>query len=335
MHKILFLIFFFAEVCCACTVCGSQVGLDSEFFGKFGIPFDGKLEKLRGGLSSSEVYKLDSCVVRILDSCLDKQKRLDELMLHKYLASKDMAPKLISVDDDADPHVIVMDYIRGRNFDFEKDLANVEIRQQIVNILRTIHQSGLRIQSADTIVEQIRNFKYVESRFPTDLEKWRDSLLTEAEEYRNTPVPVHGDLSCMNILISDSGQVYFIDFQEVRMDSIYSELGYFLYESGVDAPDAIRCFLKEYFGRDPTQHESDAISFYMRATAFLCGIYLSNWVDPGFNSDALDNILKNLKKRGIDYFKNERYDKMDLENMTPDQRAEYVLSFYRDCERRD
>jgi len=335
MHKVLSLIFLLAEICYASSACESTIGLERDFCKKVEVPSNTKFVKLRGGMSNSEVYKIGSYVVRILDTNLDKQKRLNELLLHKELASKNMAPKLVSVDDNTDPHVIVMDYIKGRNFDFEKDWTNAGIRYQIANILRTIHQSGLEFQSTDTIVEQIRNFTYVKSKFPTDLEKWRGSLLTEAEQYKATLVPVHGDLSCMNILISESGQVYFIDFQEVRMDSVYAELGYFFYESGIDTPDIIRCFLGEYLEREPDQHELDSISFYMRATAFLCGIYLSNWIDPKFCSDILDKILKNLKKHGIDYFRKERYDKMDLQNMAPEQRAEYVLGFFRDCERRD
>ena len=43
-------------------------------------------------------------------------------------------------------------------------------------------------------------------------------------------------------------------------------------------------------------------------------------------------MLKNLKERGIDFFKRGDYDKIDLEEMDSEKRTCYVLSFFKDYE---
>ncbi len=331
MIKLLFFVLFFTGVCFPNSdVPEFHRHKIEEFYKKENIQ-NTKLEPLRGGMSQSFVYKLaPSYVIRLLSSRVSKEQRKNEIIFHKTFEKQGIVPKIYYIDDENDPYMIVMQFIEGRNF-APADIHDENIMNQIISSLKIIHSATLEIENTQTMLGQIENFRYDKERLPSDFERWRTMLLQDATKYESAKVPVHGDLSRWNILIQEPGnKVYFLDFQETRLDSIYPELGYFFYESGIDDKKAQQTFLKRYYGKDFIEFETEAVEFYYRVTAFACGVYLLHWIDPKYKEKELSRIYTSLAKRGVENFQGEHIDKLVLEKMSPEERVKYVLSFFKD-----
>lgn len=319
----------------------NYIGIN-KFSKQFNIPPNTNIDSLRGGMSSSNVYKINlskkSFVIRTLDLNMPIQNRLSELNMHKALSKKGLAPNIIFVDNEKDPYIIVMDYINGRTFNPKIDLTNKNILNQIINSLKIIHNLSNNTihlynkSMMEFIKDYIEDIKIKNIPIPTNLFKWHHQLSKMHEKYKTPKTIIHGDLSPRNILISNDNVVYFIDFQEVREDSIFAEFGYFFYESGIDNTKTIKSILEQYFNRKISNFEIQATLFYMKATAFLSGIFRLSWIDKKYKSKDLDKILKNLKERGIRYFKKGDYDKIQLDQISLEERTKYVLSFFKDFE---
>lgn len=312
----------------------------NNFIKKYNISNDAALTQLRGGMSSSEVYKLDlpKCsVIRVLASDISVGNRLSELNMHKYLAKKNLAPKILFIDNEKDPHIIVMEYIDGWKFNPRIDFHNKAIMKQVLDGLRIIHSSPDIRLCNPSMMEAIEDFVNEIKKNKTSIGlyffNWYDNLKKASNKYKSSLVNIHGDLTPGNILISKKGKVYFIDFQESRRDSIFAEFGYFFYESGLHTisvrdENIIKSVLGEYFKREVTNFEFRAVLFYMKATAFLCGLYRTQWIDKKYTSRDLTIMLERLGEFGRDYLKKGDYDKIDLEIMDPEKRTKYVLSFF-------
>lgn len=308
----------------------------NDFIKKYNISNNPTLTKLREGMSSSEVYKLDlpksSVIIRILASDINTENRISELNMHKGLSEKNLAPKILFIDNERDPHLIVMEYINGWKFNPRIDFHNKAIMKQILDGLRIIHNStGIELcnpSMMDVIEDFFNQIKENKISVSLNLFNWYDNLKKASKKYKTLLVNIHGDLAPGNILISKKGKVYFIDFQESRRDSVFAEFGYFFYESGIDDQKIIRSILEKYFNRKVTDFELKAVLFYMKATALLCGLYRMQWIDKKYTQRDLAIILDGLGKFGRDYLKKGDYDKIDLEKMDPEKRTKYVLSFF-------
>ena len=311
-----------------------------DFSKKLHVSSETIFKLLRGGMSSSSIYKYNlenkSFAIRLLSYEASIENRLSELNMHKFLAEQGLAPNILYVDNEKDPHIIVMKYIDGRVFNPKFDLVNDNIMKQIVDGLNQIHCSCNIELYNDTMIDSIKGFvknlKTEKTVVPSKFFKWYEQLIQEYEEYKSKNVPIHGDFAPGNIIISKEGRVYFIDFQEARNDSVFAEFGYFFYESGIDNIETIKSVLAKYFNREVKNFELNAVLFYMKATAFLSGMFRLSWIDKNYTVENLDEILENLKENGIDYFKKGDYDKIGLKKLDAQKRANYVLSFFKDYE---
>lgn len=340
--KTIFLIFslFSASLCATRLNELDYIGI-KEFAKNFGISLDTDMELLRGGMSSSNVYKINlpekSLVIRIIGKDIPIENRISELNMHKFLSEKGLAPEIIFTDNEKNPYIIVMDYIKGRIFNPKTDLNNENILNQIIYGLRTIHNfpnSDIfhNKPMLESIGDSVQGIKISKKKVPSEFFRWYDQLTELYKKYKTSKIIIHGDLAPGNILISNEGNVYFIDFQEARGDSVFAEFGYFFYESGIDDLEVIRYILEKYFNRKISDFELQATLFYMKATAFLAGLFRLSWIDNRYKSEDLDKIMKNLKESGISYFKKGDYDKIKLDQISSENKAKYVLSFFKDFE---
>lgn len=297
---------------------------------------DSTARLLGGGMSSSKVYEIDFLnqkeVIRLLDQGISEQQRKYEFEMHKFAAEKSLAPQINCVGEEDSPYFIIMKYIEGRNFSPEQDFGNKQIMKNIIDAIKHIHQAKNLTVTKKSMIELLAIPDG--SVYPAALPNWIRNTGEESKKYPIEFVPIHGDLAPGNILISTDEKVYLIDFQEARQDSIFAELGYFFYESGIDDDVKIQSFLRDYLGREVNQEDMKHVWFYMKTTALLCGIYRLNQIDTKqYTTEDLDRLLKEKNDRGIDYFKSGDYDKMGLEGLDSSTRANYVLSFFRDYER--
>ncbi len=341
-YKTIFLIFTLFSASLYATKLNELDYIGIKKFAKnFGISLEINVELLRGGMSSSSVYKINlpekSLVIRILSKNTPIENRISELNMHKFLSEKGLAPEIVFTDNEKNPYIIVIDYINGRIFNPKTDLNNENILNQIIQGLRIIHNfSNTDIfhnkPMLESIGDSVQGIKISKKKVPSEFFKWYDQLTEVYKKYKTSKIIIHGDLAPGNILISDDKKVYFIDFQESRRDSVFAEFGYFFYESGIDDPKTMRYVLEKYFNRKVSDFELKATLFYVKATAFLAGVFRLCWIDGRYESEDLDKIMKNLKESGISYFKKGDYDKIELDQISSENRAKYVLSFFKDFE---
>lgn len=306
-----------------------------EFIRKFDTSHSIPLMPLRGGMSSSQVYKFElgrkAFVLRTLAPDINIENRISEIKMHEFMAAHNLAPKILLIDNETDPKLIIMEYIDGRNFNQKTDFNNKAIVSQIIKGMKIIHTSTDIQFSGPSMLDSIElQIKGTQNKLPQAILKCYEELKKSNTDYGAFLINIHGDLAPGNILISKDGSVYFMDFQEARKDSLFAEFGYFFYESGMTDLRIIQSILAEYLGRNAGESELKATLFYMRASALLCGLYRLDWIDASYTTADLDMILAKLTERGTSYFKDGDYDKRDLEGMDSEKRMKYVLSFFND-----
>jgi Ser/Thr protein kinase RdoA (MazF antagonist) len=66
------------------------------------------------------------------------------------------------------------------------------------------------------------------------------------EEERIRPALIHGDMTTQNVIISDDGQLYIIDWDRIKVGSVYAEVATALMNTTLFNPDFIHSLLKGY-----------------------------------------------------------------------------------------
>jgi thiamine kinase-like enzyme len=254
--------------------------------------------------------------------------------MHKFTSLNKIAPKLIFVDSEENPFVVVMEYIDGRLFDFS-DFKNKEIMDKIIKYLKIIHTANTKPNlSKVSMMEEAQRFvnqlKKENVALPSEFNKWHQSLIEEYKKVQHIKlVPTHGDLWTKNILIGKDGNVYFIDFQESRYDDPLCDLGYFLYGSGIEDLNDIEMFTSKYLGRKVTKRDMENVLFYIKASAFIDGLYRFLWIKNIKTSKQLDKILLNIKHNASFYFQRGDYSKDEFNALNSEDKVKYVLSFFK------
>ncbi|NCA67842.1 MAG: aminoglycoside phosphotransferase family protein [Clostridia bacterium] len=157
------------------------------------------------------------------------------------------APKVIADGFVQDKYLfgyLITEYINGREFiDAEKDmtaLMKVEAGRNLRNIADAMNTPCERFNDIDIFSDS-----YVTSRFTEFPESFRHERLSYIRNHRySESVFVHGDLFGDNVLISDSGKLYIIDFADAVKAPI-------CYEHALVAVDFFRFdkhLIKGFFG---------------------------------------------------------------------------------------
>ncbi|MDR0942880.1 MAG: phosphotransferase [Holosporales bacterium] len=298
-----------------------------------------QLTELRGGLSGAELYTFEvsgkKYVLKVALKTESQLRRVSELQMHKFCSSRGIAPRLVFVDDEENPFIVVMEYIDGRLFRFS-DFQNKEIMDKVIGHLRNIHAAGTelcltRVSMMEEASHFIEQLKQGEIELPSEFDNWRQSLFESYKGIRRVEsIPTHGDLWTKNILIAEDERVYFIDFQESRYDDPLCDLAYFLYGSGLEDFEDIKAFTSKYLGEEADEDSLKRVLFYVKASAFINGLYRFLWIrDVKTSSRQLDEILSKVERNASFYYQMGDYSKEEFDRLELEDKLKYVLGFFK------
>ncbi len=218
---------------------------------------DLKIVPLKGGMSESELYKIDS----------NDQHYVVRFMRHRSEASKvrEVAVQTIASQNSWGPHLyasdidegwIIMEYIKPTPLT-QADRMNDDTYRALGKSLRKIHTGPDFPLVRDKVKEVEEKLDYVhkEGKIPQSisyevLQNIIDSIIKNRSDII---APTHRDLNPGNIIFSGN-RLYIIDFEDAAQDDPFYDLGtvglFFVTNFHHE-----KLFLNAYFNRLPTQQE--------------------------------------------------------------------------------
>ena len=208
------------------------------------------LEHLTPGTNA--VFKVGEYVIKIFaptESGIDQSSDLktEIFSINRAKSLGVLTPKIIAVGFIEDSYrfdYIITEYIESKLFhDFSSDMSNCEkllFGRKLREITDTLNTSCESFNSLDIILDKERNVRW--NRYQDSFKEERLSYIT-GYDYGNR-VFVHGDLCSDNILISQKGDIYIIDFADSVVAPICYEHGHI----AVELFDFTRSYTKGFFG---------------------------------------------------------------------------------------
>jgi thiamine kinase-like enzyme len=260
---------------------------------------------LLGGGTKSKVFRVDSgnkkYVLRLLDENQPIERRRSELNAHKIGAELQIAPKIFYVDQLL--LVVVMELVEGRTLTRD-DLNNAEIFKEVMEALKKFHQypdEGRLVKRTKVGAIQDLYDRYNKKGvvFPSCFDQLHRTLQNDFVVLKREHRPSHGDFNPRNILVTDQGHIYIIDWAQASIDHPFLDIAWlstFLAANN----EQVKGLLKQYLGRDPKESELKETLFFKDVTAFLLATL---WIGRQDEKDQgkLDSILEGSLKKGSAY----------------------------------
>ncbi len=241
---------------------------------------DIKLKEQKLGMTSSQnyIFEIDNqkYILKLFKKQTKSEQRKNEIESVKILSKLNLGPKLISVA--ADDSFYIREYTEGKiakAFDFqnEKTLIN------LAKALRKLHDYNTDVESQKTLVNRLeKHYKSIMKKKIALPSKFENSYAEFQDLYLKLPNQkrfCHNDLNPLNILISKSGEISFIDLENCGNANVYEEFGYVTLLCGISDKD-LSLFLENYLERTPLQTELHAVKLAQKLVSFLTSIV---WFD--------------------------------------------------------
>lgn len=212
---------------------------------------------LKGGLSESTLYKVDSnnesYVIRFIGhrSMNDKLREINAQMI----ASEDgWGPTLYAFD--INEGWIIMSYIKPANLT-AADREDEKIYEVLGKLLQRIHISSdfLPGKSILTEIEELMNNAHDQGKIPSSIDYniLKNIIESVKQTYPRMLTPTHRDLNPNNIIFSDHN-IFVIDFENAAQDDPFYDLAtvgiFYVFNLYHET-----AFLNAYFNRAPTSQE--------------------------------------------------------------------------------
>jgi thiamine kinase-like enzyme len=297
------------------------------------------LQEIEGGLSDSEVYVFKSregqrYVLKKGGSWPGRDGKLMELALHKFCSTNGISPKLLYVDDEKNPKIVVMDYIDGKLL-ARQDFYNEELLDNIVKNLRCLHSMPINPTfKKRTLLSELKasvaRVKKKNLALPSKFDGWCKYLFELLSKLESTAmVQCHCDLSSRNILIENRKKVYFIDFQCTLRGNPLFDIAHLLYKLDLNDEEILRKILRKYLGREATTAEIKRIFFYESVAAFIAGQFRLQWLKNTTTAE-LDKFMSQATISSSHYLEKGDLRKKEFQTLSQRDKIEYVLSFFKD-----
>jgi thiamine kinase-like enzyme len=239
-----------------------------------------EVKKMVGGLSIASLFELTiddkRYVLRLLSPDKSHYKRKSEAKAHQKATELGIAPQLHYIDDVEDPFVIIMDYIEEARTLTRYDLNNGKLMCELMTTLRKFHNiSDIDLHTQSRMNSLDKTYKaYSESgkvSYPSCYSDLLTKLKKDFDSVHTLLTPIHGDLSPRNVLLTNDGKIFLIDFAEAHLGDFFVDFGWFSCVTEAD-PIQIDFLLKAYLQREPTTAEIKKVLFFKNFSYF----FLSN-----------------------------------------------------------
>lgn len=270
-----------------------------------------RFEPMLGGGSKAKLFRVDvgdkKYVLRLLDENQPVGQRMSELNAHRIGVELQIAPEIIYADPQ--PLVILMEFIEGRTLTRD-DLDNAEVVKQVVSALKKFHHysendsssySGIlrrtKVKAIHDLYDRYKHKKGV--IFPSCYDPLHSKLQEDFVTLKRKHTLSHGDFNRHNILISEEGHIYVIDWACAGIDHPFLDIGWLA--TSLAANDVqLQGLLREYLEREPTTDEVNEVFFFKDVTAFLLATL---WIGRQEERDQgkLDVLLAGPLKSGSQY----------------------------------
>jgi thiamine kinase-like enzyme len=267
-------------------------------------------EPITGGAMNTN-YKVivdkKTLTLRILSSNPDlKMNRKNELYNLKIASKLKLAPKV--VDYNLDNNVIVTEYLEGKTVT-NSQLQNKYFTFEVIDKIKELHEGPKFLDDLDPLDKFNEYYaKCINSNYklPKEFKKNLKHINRISKVLNDIPklsVPCHGDLWAPNILITDNGEIKFIDFEfSGNADPLY-EIGNFWNESGLSF-DILQDIIRHYYGHysNKKTYIAELYSIFINCLWVLWGtIQINtskiNYDFDGFVKERLEKALPKLNKK--------------------------------------
>lgn len=233
---------------------------------------------LKGGLSESTLYKVDSrnesFVIRFIGH-RSMNDRLREINAQMIASKEGWSPTVYT--SDINEGWIIMNYIKPKNLT-AADRENEKTYEALGKLLQRIHTSTdfLPGKSILTEIEELMNNAHNQGKIPSSIDYniLKDIIESVKKTYPRMLTPTHRDLNPNNILFSDY-TIFIIDFENAAQDDPFYDLAtvgiFYLFNPYHEA-----AFLNAYFNRAPTSQE---YAYYQEMKQLALLFYGFNFLD--------------------------------------------------------
>ena len=266
------------------------------------------MKPLLGGISKSKLFKFNAngktYVLRLLAKDKPLESRISEISAHRIADNLDIAPKVVYIDSEENPNIVIMEFVEGRLFERE-DLSNKTLLKKIMVALKEFQNYPKKFG-----ISNKTNIDGIDDLYKRKLDKgtiypsgFNEMLNELKEDYRLFSAGksiIHGDLNPGNIIITKEEKIYFIDFALSGIDNPFADIGWFACILGA-TDKQISDILEAYLNRTPTINETKCVKFFINETNFLLATLWIGRQDER-DKETLDNILaSNDLKRSSEY----------------------------------
>ncbi|MDR1390928.1 MAG: phosphotransferase [Holosporales bacterium] len=299
-----------------------------------------KLEKRRKGKDPAGTYtfELDNAkyTVKVFGKRAKLENRKKEIDIAETLSEEGVGAKFIGKAEDNS--LYIREFIDGRVAKYE-DFQNDEIIKKFAVALKKLHACKIDATSSSQLNLTERHFKKIMRREgiarPKGLEVLYDIWKKQHASLPSKTAFCHNNLVPSNILISKTGEIYFINSEYCGKENVYDELGHVTLITGI-SEEKLKNFLKDYLGEAPSEEILKTVKTAQQLANFAVSMHYfassnsgkkdpegikkqNEELDNMLNSDALKSAPDLLKENGFIKVKSRKKDLI----------KEYALAFYK------
>lgn len=301
---------------------------------------DIKLKKQKFGMNSSQNYIFEAnnqkYVLKLFKKRTKLEFRKNEIESVKIFSKLGLGAKLIAVAEDNSFYI--REYTDGKIVK-SSDFQNQKFLINFAKALKKLHDYDTDITSPKSLEYCLeKHYQSIIKKkiaLPSNFEK----VYKECKElYLKLPKRkgfCHNNLNPHNIIISENGNISFIDLVNCGISNIYEELGYVTLLCGIFDKN-LQLFLENYLGTQASQKEFEVVKLAQKLVSFLTSLVWFDFSETKKDKKIsieerqqfLDDLLKSKDfKSAEDFIKDGKI--VSIKSRNKLLVKQYALAFYK------
>ncbi len=297
------------------------------------------LKKQRKGMTSAGTYsfKLNGkeYILKVFSKRQNQESRQKEIDSVKIFSELNLGAKFVA--NNPDNSFYIREFVQGKPFKYEY-LQDDKNLVTLAKALKKLHGHKTDLTSRNQLNRAEKHYDRIIKKkiaMPTSFEDSYNKFKTLNASLIVESGFCHNDLNPHNILLSDNGNINFIDSSNAGNSNIYEELGYVTMLNGV-LGEKLETFLNAYFGRAPSQDELNAVKLSQKLVCFLTSLVYFDFSESKKDKDidlktkikTLDDVLNSdSQESALDMIKEDKY--VSIKSRPKDPVKQYALAFYK------